>query len=1337
MVSVTSFVNAPLAVHGLRTGEDSADARKNLLLSKIGPEAFKVVVDYFCPDPVGTKSYQQLKETLEKHYLKGVCFFAERVKFASRVRGNDEKIAQFLNSLKAIAGHCRFGDSLSERLRDQLIIGINNDAWQQELFRRHTTNEATLQQVEETALVLEQASIQQQQLQGMAKGDGITKSEVCRVKKVEEGNRTQKKLQRGMDCFRCGHPRHGRGQSCPAVGTRCRACNGPDHFARVCVKSGRASVVGDRIRDKKQVNKLSEVEPGIDDTSDESQGNGSDLNVIHIQAIKGRTAKLSVTLNGVTLVMLYDPGAARSVITKKVWSQIGCPKLKSAGTLVAYSGVAVDTMGETKVEVEAFGKRKRLSVMVAETDDTSLFGLDWCLSFDIKMPPRVSIHHVRNDHMTQGGSLGKEIEGLLTQFKDLFSDELGVIVGHKAVVHLKEGAVPRVCSARPVPFPIKGAVEAELDRLVKRNILEPVDTTVTPIEWASPIVVAMKSTGAIRICVDFKTTINQQVFMDPHPLPRFEDIMVKLSGSTVFSIIDLTDAYLQLEVEEKSRKYMVVATHKGYYRYKRLPFGICFAPSIFQKTMDTILAGIGETAVYIDDIIVGGKTKEEHVKLLHEVFGRLRQANIRVKKEKCRFLRPQVTYLGHCIDKEGIHPTEERIAAIRDMPRPTNVKELRSFLGLMNYYSKFIANLHPMCSGLYELTRQGTKWRWSEAEESLFQKLKTLISTNDTLVHYDESLPIILQTDASDSGVGAVLMHQVKEGTLRPIAFASRILDDREKRYSAIDKEALAIIFGVTKFHQYIFGLQFILCSDHKPLERILSPKNEIPKLAVGRLQRWALLLSTYNYVLRHIQGKDNVIADALSRLPVKTLSFSTMERIGQNHSLLKVQIGDLPVTKKELQNETKCEHLLQKVKRYMESGWPSDKTHISKEHLTFYEKREFLSCEEDILLWNSRIVVPKSLQARILHMLHEGHPGIGSMRALARIYVWWPNIDEDIERYVKRCHSCQENRQNELETLLYSWNAPTEPWARIHIDYAGPFEGKYWLVVIDAYSKWLEIVAHQSITTLSTIKSLREIFSRFGVPKIIVSDNGTQFASKEFEAFCYSNNIIHAKSTPYHPKTNGLAERAVRTFKERMKASKGSAADWELRLQRFLIAYRNTPQKSTGRAPAELLIGRKIRTKLDLLKPDVSKNIDKALIEQKLHHDKHAKPKIFTTGQHVWVQNITGKGYQAGKVVKCNSEHSYLVEINGRVVKKHSDQLKVRYTSDEDDSDNDGTVQKSSSEDQFGQQHSGDGVVGEKPVEEAAVEGEEHSERPRQSKRARSHPIRPYDKYLVYPELK
>eukprot|EP00731_Ephydatia_muelleri_P021513 Em0014g104a len=233
------------------------------------------------------------------------------------------------------------------------------------------------------------------------------------------------------------------------------------------------------------------------------------------------------------------------------------------------------------------------------------------------------------------------------------------------------------------------------------------------------------------------------------------------------------------------------------------------------------------------------------------------------------------------------------------------------------------------------------------------------------------------------------------------------ILEDHEKRYSAIDKKALAITFEVTKFHQHIFGLQFILCSDHKPLERILCPKKEIPKLAVGRLQRWALLLSTYNYFLRQIQGKDNVIADALSRLPVKTLNFSTMESIGLNHSLLK------------------------------------------------------------------------------------------------------------------------ENRQNEPETLLYSWNAPTEPWTRIHIDYAGPFEGKYWLIVIDAYSKWLEIVSHQSITTLSTIKSLREIFSRFGVPKIFVSDNGTQFASKEFEAFCYSNNIIYAKSTPYHPKTNRLAERA------------------------------------------------------------------------------------------------------------------------------------------------------------------------------------------------------------------
>ena len=230
-----------------------------------------------------------------------------------------------------------------------------------------------------------------------------------------------------------------------------------------------------------------------------------------------------------------------------------------------------------------------------------------------------------------------------------------------------------------------------------------------------------------------------------------------------------------------------------------------------------------------------------------------------------------------------------------------------------------------------------------------------------------------------------------------------------------------------------------------------------------------------------------------------------------------------------------------------------------------------------------------------------------------------------------------------------------------MHVDYAGPFEGKYWLVVIDAYSKWLEIKECQTTTAAVTIKLLREMFCRLGVPKLIVSDNGPQFASLEFKHFCISNNVTHVRSTPYHPKTNGLAERAVRTFKERVTMSRQHTEDLELRVQKFLISYRNTPQKSTNRAPSELLMGRRLRTKLDLLKPDTSNTMDKALVKQKLYHDRGAKPRWFFEGESVWVQKTNDKGYEAGKIVKRQTDHSYLVMIQGIVRLKNADQLRLK----------------------------------------------------------------------------
>ncbi|KAL5510070.1 hypothetical protein EMCRGX_G005543 [Ephydatia muelleri] len=405
-------------------------------------------------------------------------------------------------------------------------------------------------------------------------------------------------------------------------------------------------------------------------------------------------------------------------------------------------------------------------------------------------------------------------------------------------------------------------------------------------------------------------------------------------------------------------------------------------------------------------------------------------------------MQAEVTYLGYRIDQDGIHPTEEHVLAIKQMPAPSNVKELRSFLGAINYYSRFLPNLQSLCTPLHQLTKNATRWVWSKESYRVFQHLKQLLTSKDTLVHYDEALPLVLMTDASDNGVGAVLLHRLSDGVEKPVGFASRTLMDREKRYSVIDKEALAIIFGVTKFYQYLYGRRFILQTDHKPLERILGAHQEIPKMAANRLQR-------------------------------------------------------------------------------------------------------------------------------------------------------------------------------------------------IHVDYAGPFEGMYWLVVIDAFSKWLEIKPMQVSTAAVTIKALRKIFCRFGLPRVIVSDNGPQFIASEFKDFCTANNITHIRATPYHPKTNRLAERAVRTFKERFSATKMHRDDLDLTLQRFLISYRNTPHKSTGRSPAELLLGRRIRTKLDLLKPDINHYMDKALTQQKVYHDTRAKFSSFTIGDLVWVGRPEGKRYESGCIMR------------------------------------------------------------------------------------------------------
>nr|XP_037876654.1 uncharacterized protein K02A2.6-like [Bombyx mori] len=404
-------------------------------------------------------------------------------------------------------------------------------------------------------------------------------------------------------------------------------------------------------------------------------------------------------------------------------------------------------------------------------------------------------------------------------------------------------------------------------------------------------------------------------------------------------------------------------------------------------------------------------------------------------------------------------------------------------------------------------------------------------------------------------------------------------------KYSVIDREALAIVFGIKKFDQYLRGTKFNLVTDHKPLIHIMGARRNLPKLANNRLVRWALVVGSYQYDIYYRKGENNTLADCLSRLPNPETEPSETEGLVHKIDLrlLSTRMTDLNLSEQLLMKTTAKDHILTKVCQNLKTGWRESE--YNPEMKPFYRNRTELSVENKILMRQGRIVIPTALRKAILTYLHRGHPGISAMKALSRYYVWWPNLDEDIELFVKKCTRCQQNRPCNPELPVFSWSIPEEVWERIHIDFAGPFEGSYWLVLCDALSKWVEIRPMKHINTRSLCLTLDNIFCTFGLPKMIISDNGPQFTSYEFKEYCTKQSILHVTSSPYHPRTNGLAERLVRTFKNRMASVDNT--NLERRLLEFLFTYRNTPHSSTGKSPAEMMFGRQLNCILSNIRPD------------------------------------------------------------------------------------------------------------------------------------------------------
>ena len=911
--------------------------------------------------------------------------------------------------------------------------------------------------------------------------------------------------------------------------------------------------------------------------------------------------------------------------------------------LSTYTAEPIGVVGQFKVQVRHKDYIGEHDLYVVKGDGPSLIGRDWLTQIKLDW---ASVRQIASDE-TQS-----KVEELVGKYPTVFQSGIGAMRDFKANLVLKPDAIPRFCRPRSMPYAIKEQVSKELDRLEGIGVLRKVSHS----EWASPLVPVPKRDGSIRLCGDFKVSLNPFLKVEQYPLPTPADLFACLTGGKRFSKLDLTAAYQQVVLDPDSAKLVTINTHKGLYACDRLPFGVASAPALFQRIMDTVLQGIPKSICYIDDILVTGSTDAEHLKHLEEVLTRLQKYGIRLKREKCVFLQDSVEYLGHRVDARGIHTSKKKVQAILEAPVPKNLPEFRSFLGLLNYYAKFIPNLASVLHPLHRLLRVGQPWQWSKDCKTAFESAKKSLSQSPVLVHYDPNLPIVLAADASAYGVGAVISHRQSDGTDQPIAYASRTLTQSERNYAQIEREALSIIFGIKRFHKYLYGREFVLITDHKPLTTILGPKQGIPPLAAARMQRWALILSAYHYEIQFRPTKQHANADSLSRLPLVQQSSEGNAPDPTVFNLM--QIASLPVRAQEVAEATRSDPMLNKLLGFIRTGWPQT---VPDALIPFWRRKEELSVEGDCIIWGCRVVIPEKLQKIVLEELHVGHPGIVRMKLLARGHVWWPKLGKDIEQSTKSCMACQGVKRLPPKAPLHSWAWPTVPWERVHVDFGGPIFGKMLLLVVDSHSKWPEVIPMSSTTAEKTIAVLLDLFSRFGVPRQLVSDNGPQFTSAEFGKFLAENGVKHIRSAPYHPATNGAVERLVQTVKRALRTSHDAGIPFEQSLASFLLRYRTTAHATTGVAPRTLMFGRDLRTRLHLLTPDLGGHVRAGQAKQKVYHDRHSCRRELRVGQSVWAKNFReGSPWVRAVISDKTGPVSYLVKLqNGDFWRRHVDHLR------------------------------------------------------------------------------
>lgn len=835
-----------------------------LIMSMAGKEFHSKVNSIIMPKKPTEYTFDGLVAELKKHFSPKTNIRYERYKFMSRKFEQHETLADFIVDLKFLADSCEFNNFLDHALSDKLIWSVNSSI-QKRLLDEPITK--TFQEICSIALSMEMVAKNVEEMQGgrqrfdfeqeakrvnktfhnYAKGASTSRSGYNNIRITKragssDGNRPQKR-ERSQEQERIDQ-------------VQCYRCQRFGHMSRECWYNRKRPVLNDSRRfnrreerrsgkyGRSNINQMDEPEgyDSFDERKDDeislhaSRESLTEEDVFMNNLSMGQHKKgkflentplwQNFYLDNFKILMEIDSGASYSVISWYMYKKYFRDKsLKECGVpLCVISGGQLEVKGEIEVNVKATSSSKtfRLSLIVIETSArfVPLLGRNW---LSVLVPKWKSFFKINLVSKLDEKVDKLTINTLTEMFPKVFDEDYtGYIKDYEASIVMEEQASPVFCGAYTVPYGLRSKVDEEINRLVENGIWKPVSFS----NWASPMVVVEKANGTIRLCMDCKVSVNKFVKNNYHNLPLVEDLLNDFQGCSYFSMIDLTGAFTQVKVSEKCQEVLTINTQRGLFRSTRLTFGIKSAPCIFQNIIDSILKGMEYVRPYLDDILIGGRSMEECKANTFKVFSRLNEFNVKANRSKCKFLIPEITYLGYSLSKNGIRPTQDKLDAVRNAPSPHDLTSLKAYLGLLNFYGSFIRNLSSKLSPLYHLTKKNVPFIWDETCQEAFERSKLLLTETSLLVQYDCRAPLGIVCDASPYGIGAVLFH-IDPNTKqeKPIKFVSSSLSDTERRYSQLEREALAIIFALRKFHKFVYGKRFTLFSDHKPLQFIFGEK--------------------------------------------------------------------------------------------------------------------------------------------------------------------------------------------------------------------------------------------------------------------------------------------------------------------------------------------------------------------------------------------------------------------------------------------------------------------------------------------------------------------------------